>query len=136
MECIEQGAVHEDSGPDHRCRPDDKLTEETSEGEAENLSRENEHYLVTEWGLLVIEDPLRCDDIRAICSAAGDEDVGHDGNADMFLDIERAWIQRPDAAEQTEACRWKYSLESLSERERNNLHDDAREIDRRVYEIS
>jgi hypothetical protein len=79
--------------------PNNELMKETTEGKSEDLRREHKQYLVAKSWPLVVKIVLRCDDIRAISSTARDEDVGHDGDADVLLDIEEAWIKRPDTTE-------------------------------------
>lgn len=100
MEGIEQGRVDEGTWPDHAGRPDDELTKETTEREAQNLSTQRNEGRVGEGQLLVVEDLLGRDDFGGVCSPYAD--IGHNSYAYVLLNAERSWVQRPCVSKRLE----------------------------------
>ena len=71
----------------------------------------------------MIEEALRSHDVGSV--RAPYHDIGHDGDNDVFLDIERSGIQRPDVAKGVEASGRKNVSESFSQRQSSQLCDDT-----------
>lgn len=88
---VEQSAIYECAWPDHTRRPDEELAEQTTEREPDNLGGEDEHDLITEAELLSVEHFLGRNDVG--CVGATDDDVGHDSNDDVLLDVEMTWVE-------------------------------------------
>lgn len=77
----------------------------------------------------VIEDASGEDDLGGVSTT--DDDAGHDRNANVLLDVERAGIERPNITEGFVTRSWKNSRECFTARERNQLGNNTRKVDRR-----
>lgn len=127
MQRVEQCAIDECAWPDHARRPDEELAKQTTEREADDLGGQDEHDLIAEAEVLGVEDFLGGDDVG--CVGATDNDVGHDCDDDVFFDVERAWVKRPNVAESAEAGSREDSREGLTQRQRCQLSSNASDDD-------
>ena len=91
MQRVEQSAINERAWPDHARRPDEKLAEQTTKRETDDLGGEDEHYLITEAKMLSVEHFLGRNDVG--CVSATDDDIGHYGDDDVLLDVEMTWVE-------------------------------------------
>ena len=64
VEGVEEGAVRQNTWPNHTERPDYELAKKPSETKAEALRTNSQENLEAHWDGLTIEDTLREDDIR------------------------------------------------------------------------
>ena len=101
VEGIEQGTVAQNSWPDHTGRPDDKLTKESAETEAENLGPKGKQDLEPHGGSLAVKDMLCERNIVRIDPTTST--INHDCNTNMFLDWKGSWVERPDITKSIEA---------------------------------
>jgi hypothetical protein len=131
VESVEEGGVYKCTGPDHRSRPNDKLSQHPTKGKAQHLRSQRDQDLVREGQLLVIKDPLGGDDVRRV--GASDGDVGHDGDADVFFDRERAGVEGPDDTEGFEFTGGEDAFQAFAEGQGEKLDHDAGDDDRRDW---
>lgn len=92
MERVEQRGVDEGRGPDHRARPDEEVATDAREGEAEHLCGDDEEELVRRAPSLEVENALGRDDVRRVCATR--DDIGHDRDQTVLLDVERPRVER------------------------------------------
>ena len=109
---IEERAVNQGTGPDHAAGVDKETAKETTHGEADQLCGEDKENLVCTADRLVVEDALRGDDIGRICTT--DNDIGHNGDQDMFFDVERTRVQRPGVTQGLETGGRKDAFEGFA----------------------
>lgn len=123
---VEQCGVHEGTGPHSDCGPDDEATEHATEREAEELGGEDEEDLVGEASLLMVEDALSGDDFGGVC--ASNDNVSHDSDNDVLLDIEGAGVERPSVTKGAEFFRREDLLQTFAQGQSDELGDDASNI--------
>lgn len=79
-----------------------------------------------------VEGLLSCDDVGSICAAYND--VGHDGDNDVLLDIERSWIERPYITKSAETSCWEDRCQTFTQRKRRQLSSYTSDDDGGIYE--
>lgn len=77
--------------------------------------------------MLPVEDTLSEDNISCVC--ATNDDIGHDGNANVLLDGEGTGIQRPYVTEGIESGRRKNTFKELANGEGNQLNNNTGDED-------
>ena len=92
MERVEERGIDKGRGPNHRARPDEEAAADSREGEAEHLRGDDEQELVRCTPLLEVENALGGNDVGRVCATC--DDVGHDGDQTVLLDVERARVER------------------------------------------
>lgn len=94
---IEQGAIHENTGVQHGRWPDEEPADHASESEADELRGQAEQELVSDAPALVEVHALSRNNVGCV-SSAGDN-VGHNSDQSMFLNVERTRVERPSIPE-------------------------------------
>jgi len=127
MQSVEQGRVDQCAGPDHACRPDDKLSEETTKGETHRLCADIQKHLVGESGVFSVEHLLSSENVGSV--GADDSDVAHDGDADVFFDVEWTWVQAHGVTTDGDIPCGEQIFKGLSDWERDQLDDNAGDVE-------
>ena len=127
---VEKSGVDQGARPDHTRWPDDKLPQHATESKAENLGAEGKEHLEAHGRRSLVEDARREDDLGGVSTANGN--AGHDRDADVLLDGEGARVERPDVTESFEAASGEDGSKRTTARKRNQLGNNAREVDRRI----
>ena len=110
---VEQSCVDQSPRPNHARGPNNELSQKAAEGISNSLTADCQEDLVAERDHLTIEDTLGQYDLSGV--GADSSDIGHDCNADVFLDVKGAWVERPDIAKSFEAFRWEYLSETTTQ---------------------
>ena len=119
VQSIKQRTVDECPRPDHARWPYEESAHQATKRKTNDLRREAEHDLVTEGRLLSVEHFLRSDNVGGICAA--NDDVGHNSDYDVLLDVKWPWVKGPNEAQSAEACRRQNLLQGLSQRQTGQL---------------
>lgn len=130
VQSVEQSRVDERARPNHAGGPDDELAEHATDRKTETLRADGEEGLEAEGDFHAVEDLLGECDLEGVDT--NDSDVRHDRDADMLLDGERTWVERPLVAEEVEDGSWKDPLQSLAGRQGDKLNDDTSDVHGRV----
>ena len=130
MQGVEECAVDQYTGVDHRRWPNKELSEGTGESEPNQLGRKTQKELISQSPCLVEMDTLGCNNIGRVRTAG--DDVGHDSDEGMLFDIERAWVERPSISECSELRCWQDTLEKLAQWKRSQLGNKHGDVDRRI----
>ena len=79
----------------------------------------------------MVENALGEDDFSRV--GAGDGDIGHDGDADVFFDAEGAGVERPGVAEGFELSGGEDARETAAQGKRDKLGNDASNEDSGIW---
>jgi hypothetical protein len=123
VQCVEQRRVDEGARPNHARRPHEESTEQAGNGISHELGREADHDLVAEPEALPVEEFLGQQEIGGV--GAKFNDLGHDGDDGVLLDVEWTGVQGPDVAEGVELGGGENPCEESTDREAKQLHDDT-----------
>ena len=78
----------------------------------------------------MIKDALNEDNFGGVCTR--DDDVSHDGNTNMFFDVERTGVERPPVTESVELLPRKDTGEAMAHWKRDKLNNNTSDEDRRI----
>jgi len=122
MERVEEGTVSQNSWPDHTGRPDYELAKKSTKTKAKGLRPNGKEDLEAHGCGLAIEDTLCEDNISWIGTQT--TNIGHHGNANIFLDWEWARIKWPYITKIIEAFGGEDGCKSLAQGKRHNLNNN------------
>jgi hypothetical protein len=121
VQSVEECCIDQVRGPDHRCRPDKKPTNDTSHTEANHLGSDNEKHLkayvrsavlycirlvLTPSKELLVKHFLGKQDVRGVCCTSSERCICHNNNDCVFFHVKWVRIEAPFIAKCGEgSCR-------------------------------
>lgn len=91
MQRVEKSGVDQVDGPDHSSRADQESPKGSSETITDELSRKDQEQATTEAPAGVVVELLNDNDVNG--GKSGGSSIGHDGDQDMLLDVERSRVE-------------------------------------------